>query len=164
MLTFGLKIRLMRLFGRIKTAFSYPLAVKHYLHQPFSLMLANTKKPRFVGFGRLPHVLQVAKSGNFSEIVKSVVRFDPVLVVDVISWKRARHIQPSKTMSELLFVVDGNCPVAGVCSASGSFANKVRATAVNFPHKLACAWGIVQNRSKMVSGNHDFEFTIGTSK
>ena len=158
------QVSLMRFFRRIKATFADAFTIDHDLHKPLSLVRANAKKPGFVGFGWFAHVLQVSKTCHFSKVVKFVVVLVSVFVVNMSRRKNTGHIQPRQTMRESFFVVDRNSPVAGICWTPCTFADKIRAAFVHFPHKLACVWVVVKDGSDMVSGNHDIQFTIGAAK
>jgi len=164
MQTFKLQVSLMRLLWRVKAAFADAFAVRHNLHSPFTLMGADTKKTHFVGFGWVPHVLQIAKTGNLPKIAELVVLLVSILMVYVKQGKNAGHVQPRKPVRQPFLVVDGDCPVPRVGRTTGAFTNKIGAAVMLFPHKIASVWVVVENRSKMVSGNHDFQFTIKASK
>ena len=159
-----LQVSLMRLLGRVKAAFADTLAVCHNLHSPFSLMGADTKEARFVGFGWAPHVLQIAKTRNFPKIAELVVLFVSISVIYVKRWKSAGHVQPGKSVRQPFLVVDGNCPIPRVGRATGTFTNKIGAAVMFFPNKIASLWVVVKNGLDMVSGNHDFEFTMEAAK
>jgi len=159
-----LQVSLMRLLGRVKAAFADAFAVCHNLHSPFSLVGADTKEPRFVGFGWVPHVLQIAKTRNFSKIAELVVLFVSISVIYVKRWKSAGHVQPCKSVRQPFLVVDGNCPIPRVGRATGTFTDKIGAAMMFFPDKIASLWVVVKNGLDMVSGNHDFEFTMKAAK
>ena len=75
MQTFQLQIPFMRGFRRSKSAFADATTVRHYLHQPFTLMRAYAQKARRIGFSWAAHVLQVAKTVNLAQVCKTVVLF-----------------------------------------------------------------------------------------
>jgi len=159
-----LQVSLMRLLGRVKAAFADALALCHNLHSPFTLMGADTKKTHFVGFGWVPHVLQIAKTGNLPKIAKLVVLLVSILMVYVKRWENAGHVQPRKSVRQPFLVVDGNCPVPRVGRTTGTFTDKIGAAMMFFPDKIASLWVVVKNGLDMVSGNHDFEFTMKAAK
>ena len=164
MQTLKLQISLMRLFGRIKAAFADAFTVYHDLHPPFSLVSTNTKKAYFIGFGWLPHVLQITKSRNLAKVAKLVVLFVSISMVYVKQWKRAGYIQPSKPVSQSFLVVDGNSPVPGVGWTTRTFTDKIGAAVMCLPDKITSLWVVIKDGSNMVSGNHEFKFTIGMAK
>ena len=161
---FKLQVSLMRLLGRVKAAFADTFAVCHNLHSPFSLVNTDTKEARFVGFGWVPHVLQIAKTRNFPKIAKLIVLFVSVPVVYVKRRKSAGHVQPRKSVRQPFLVVDSNCPVPRVGRTTGTFTDKIGAAMMFFPDKNASLWVVVKNGLDMVSGNHDFEFTMKAAK
>lgn len=161
MLTFQFQVSLMRLFGRVKATFADAFAAHHNLNQPFVLVFANPQKTRLVSLGWFAHVLKIAKTRHFAQIFKSVVQFVSVYVVDVIGRQFACHVQPCKPVRQPFFVVDCNSPVACVSWTARAFADKIRSAFVGFPHKFARCRVVCQDRSNMVSGNHEFKFTIG---
>ena len=154
----------MRLFWRIKAAFANAFAINHNLHKPFTLVRANTQKPRLVSFGWFAHVLQIFKTGNFSEIAKRIVLLVPVFVVNMPRRKNANYMQPSQPMSKLFLVVNGNRPIPPASWTTSTFTDKIGAALMRLPHKITSFGIVVQNRSDMVSGNHEFEFTIRATK
>ena len=161
---FKLQVSLMRLLGRVKAAFADTFAVCHNLHSPFSLVGTDTKEARFVGFGWVPHVLQIAKTRNFPKIAKLIVLFVSVPVVYVKRRKSAGHVQPRKSVRQPFLVVDSNCPVPRVGRTTGTFTDKIGAAVMFFPNKIASLWVVVKNGLDMVSGNHDFKFTMKAAK
>ena len=164
MQSFQLQVPLMRFFGRIKAAFADALVVEHYLHQPFSLMWANAKKARLIRSGGFSHVLQILGTRHFPKIAKTVVLLIPVFMVYVFDRKTSSHVQPCQSMRKLFFIVDRNRPIASVSWTSCAFAYKIRAAMMDFPNKFASFWTVLKDRADMVSGNHDFKFTIGMAK
>ena len=164
MLTLKLQVSLMRLLRRVKTAFADALAVNHNLHPPFSLVRADAQQPNFIGGGGFSHVLQIAKSIDFSKVVKFIVLFVAIYVVNVPARIRACHVQPRQSMRQSFLIVYSYGPIARICGAAGAFADKIRASRVAFPHKLSSVGVVLKNRSKMVSGSHDFDFTIEAAK
>ena len=164
MLAFKFQVFFIRQFRRIKSTCADAFSINHNLRSPFSLMGADTKKTCFVGFSWVPHILQITKAGNFTKIVKFVVLFVSILMVYVKRWKIASHVQPRKSVRQSFLIVDGNSPIPRICRTAGTFSNKIWASAMGFPHKFTCGGVVVKNGSKMVSGNHDFQFTIGMVK
>ena len=161
---FKFQVSLMCLRGRIKAAFADAFAIGHDLNAPFSLVRGHTQKPGLIGFSGLAHILQIAKSRNFAQIVKSVVLLVAVFMIDMLFGKLACYIQPRQSVRKAFLVVDGNCPVTGVGWAARTFTDKIRSVMMLFPHKLARVRVVVQDGSDMVSGNHDIQFTIGRAK
>jgi len=160
MFSLNFQVCLVRFFWSVKATFTKAFSVVHDLHQPFSLMSAHPKKTGGVGFFWLPYVLQISKSSYFSKILKTIVLLVAIFVVNMIGRKTSGHVQPSKPVRQHFFVVDGNCPVARVCWASGDFSDKIWAAFVIYPLKNAVCWVVGQNRFNMVRCNHDSEFTI----
>ena len=164
MQTLKFQVSLMRLLGRIKAAFTDAFAIHHNLRPPFSLMGANTKKTYFVGFGCLPHVLQVTKPGNLTKVAELIVLFVSILMIYVKQWKDACHVQPRKSVSQSFLVVDGNSPIPSVGWTTCAFTDKIGAAVMCLPDKITSLWVVIEDGSDMVSGNHEFEFTIGVTK
>lgn len=161
MLTLQFQVSLMRLLGRVEAAFTNSFAVRHNLNQPFVLVFADAQKTRFVSFGWFAHVLKIAETRYFTQIFKSVVQFVSVYVVDVISRQFAGHVQPCKPVCQPFFIVDRNSPIACISWTASTFADKIRSAFVSFPHKFTRRRVVFQDRSNMVSCNHEFKFTIG---
>lgn len=164
MQTLQLQVSLMRQFWRVEAAFAEPFAIHHDLYAPFTLMCGNAQKSGVVGFSRLAHVLKIAKPRNLAQVGKRVVLLVSVFVVNVMRRILTNHVKPCKPMGESFFVVDGDSPVAGNGWTASAFANKIRSACVLYPNKPACAGVVFENGSEMVSGNHEFQFTIGMTK
>jgi hypothetical protein len=157
---FSGQISFMRFFRRVKTTLSNSYTVNHNLHSPFALMRAYAKKTRFVGFCRLSHVLQIAKSSNFAQIIKAVIYFVTVFMVYVPGRWFACHVQPCKPMRKIFFVVNRYRPIAKTCLTSCLFANKIGPSRIAKPHKFAGFWRILQDSFNVVSSNHESELTM----
>ena len=157
---FSGQISFMRFFRRVKTALSNPYTVNHNLHSPFALMCAYTKKTRFVSFCRFSHVLQITKSSNFAQIIKTVIDFITVFMIYVPGRWLAGHVQPCKPMGKIFFVVDSYRPIAKSCLTSCLFANKIGPSRIAKPHKFAGFWRILQDSFNVVSSNHESELTM----
>lgn len=164
MQTLKLQVSLMRLLGRVKAAFANAFAIHHNLHKPFSLMGTNSQKPGFIGFGWFSHILQIAKTRDFPKIVELVVLLVSISVVYVERWKFASHVEPRKSVRQSFFVVNCNSPIPCIGWTTGAFADKIRSAVMRLPDKLAGFWVVFKNGSKMVSGNHEFEFTMRATK
>ena len=164
MYSLQLQVSLMRFFRRIKAAFADAFTVSHNLHKPFTLVRANTQKPRLVGLGCFAHILQISKAGNFSEVTKRIVLFISIFVVDMPRRRNAGYIQPSQSMRKLFLIINRNSPISQASWTTSTFADKIRAALMRLPHKIASFGVVAQNRSDMVSGNHEFEFTIRVAK
>jgi len=154
----------MRFFWRIEAALANALAVGHDLHDPFALMLGNAQKSGLVGFSWFAYVLQIAKTRYFSKIVKSVVKFVAVNVINVARRPFTSHVQPRQPVRQSFLVVDGYGPVAHVGTASGAVPNQVQSVLMFFPRKIARMWVVVQHRTDMFNCSHDSQFTIGAAK
>ena len=163
MYPFQIQVSLMRIFRRVKTAFADTFSGYHDLNAPFTLMRRNPQQPDFVGFGGAPHVLQITIPRYFAKIAESVVLFISVFVVDMPQRKIACHIQPCQSVRKPFLIIDCNSPVARVCWTARTFADKIGTALMSFPNKLSSIWVVNKNGSKMVSGNHDIEFTIGAA-
>ena len=162
---FKLQISLMRLFGRVKTAFTDAFTIYHNLHSPFSLVGADTKKAYFVGFGGSSHVLQIAKSSNLPQICKRIVQLVSVNVVNVAFRHVPSYIKPCQSMRQSFGVVDCDRNVSPAVNRPRSFPDKIRAAMVFAPSKNACLRVVIQRFAQMFNGNvkfgsHDIQFTI----
>ena len=158
------KVSMVRFFWRIETAFAQSFSIHHDLNTPFSLMRRNTQKSRFVCLGGVSHILQITKTRNFSKVAKFVVLFVSVPMIYVKRWKLASHVQPSKAMRQSFLIVYRNAPIPSVSRATCAFTNKVGSAMMRFPNKIARFWIVIKNRSDMVSGNHEFDFTMRAAK
>ncbi len=164
-LALGLKVRLMSLFWRVKSAFSDFASVCHQLHSPFALMAADAKKAAFVCFGWAFKVLKVSKAINFTQIAKSIVSFLTINMVNMIFRPIAGHVQPSKTMSKYFSVVNSNSPIPSLRRGTGFFANQFGLIFVFKPKKVTRFRLVTQKffqlpQRDMVIRSHENEFTI----
>ncbi len=162
--TFQIQIPLMCGFRRGKTTFADNFSARHYLYSPFSLVRGYTQKTTLIFLGCLANVLQIAKSVHLAQVCKTIVLFIPVYVVNVLRWKTTCHVQPRQTVRQSFLIVNSDCPVARACRASGAPTDQIRASSVRSPHKLSSVGVVLKNRSKMVSGNHEFDLTIKAAK
>ncbi len=162
--TFQLQIPSMCGFRRGKTTFTDNFSARHYLYSPFSLVRGYAQKTTLIFLGCLANVLQIAKSVHLTQVCEAIVLFIPVYVVNVLRWKTTCHVQPRQTVRQSFLIVNSDCPVACACRASGASTNKIRAVCVASPHKLSSVGVVLKNRSKMVSGNHEFHLTIEAVK
>ena len=164
-LALGLKVRLMSLLWRVKSAFSDFASVCHQLHSPFALMATDTKKAAFVCFSCAFKVLKVSKAINFAQVVKSIVAFLTINMVNMLFRPIASHVQPSKPMSKYFSVVDSNSPIPSLRRRTGFFANQFGLVFVFKPKKIACFRLVTQKlfqlpQRDMVIRSHENEFTI----
>jgi hypothetical protein len=165
MQTLKLQIFLMRLLGRVKTAFANSFAIHHDLRSPFSLMSADTQKSHFVGLGGSSHVLQIAKSSNLPQICKRVVQLVSINVVNVTFRHVSGYIKPRQSMRQSFGVVDGDRNVPRALYRPRSFSDKIGAAMVFTPSKNARLRVVIQRVAQMLNGNvksgsHDIQFTI----
>jgi hypothetical protein len=164
MQTFQMQVSLMRRLWRIKAAFADAFTIHHDLYTPFALVRRNPQKAGTVSFGRLSHILQIAKPGNFAQIIKAIVLLVAVFVVNVKQRFLTSYVKPRKTVSQSFLIVDSDCPIARVGWTAGALADKIRPTQMFFPDKLPSIRVVVKDISEMVNGNHEFHFTIGLAK
>jgi len=160
MFSLGFQVCLVRFLWSVKATFAKSFSVVHDLHQPFSLVGAHPKKTRRVGFCWFPYVLQIFGSSDRSKILKTIVLFVAIFVVNMIFGKLSGHVQPSKPVRQHFFVVDGNRPIPRVSWASSNFSDKIRTAFVGHPLKNSAFWIVGKNGFDMVRCNHDSEFTI----
>lgn len=160
MQTLQFQVSLMRRFGRIKAAFADAFSVHHNLHAPFTLMRRYAQQTNFVGFSGAAHVLQVFRPRYFSKIGKAIVLLVAVFMVNMAKRKRAGHVQPRQPMRKPFLIVDCDGPIAHICCAARAFADKIRARFVRSPNKFTRIGVVSKDRSNMVSGNHDIQFTM----
>ena len=160
MFSFGFQVRLMRFFGRVKTAFADALAVRHDLHSPLSLVRRHAQKARLVALRWAAHVLQVDKTINVAQICKTIVLLVAVYVINVFRRPFACHMQPRQTVRQSFLIVDYDGPVAGACGAPRTLTDQIRSAAMRFPHKHACVGVVVKNCAYVVCCNHDTQFTM----
>jgi hypothetical protein len=162
--TFQSQVSFMSLFRGIKSAFADSLSVCHYLHAPFALMRGYAKKTNFICFGWQPHILQIPKPRNFTQVIKTVVLFISVYMIYMTEGPFSRNIKPRKSMRQAFFIVYGNSPISRVCRTASFLSYKIVSMFMRFPDKDARCGVIVKNRSYMVSRNHELAFTIGAGQ
>ena len=165
MLTFKFQVFLMRQLWRVKSACANAFAVDHNLRPPFSLVSANAQQTNFIGFGCLPHILQIAKPSNLSQIGKRVIKSIAIDVVNMAFRHSASYIKPRQSMRQSFDVVNSNRNVSGAVDRSCSFSNKIRTPMVFAPSKNASLRVVIQRFAQMFNGNvkfgsHDIQFTI----
>lgn len=158
--TLQFQVSLMRFFGRVKATFSNFVTIDHYLHSPFTLMCRNSEKPAFVCFSRASHVLKISESCHFSKIIKSVVLFVSVFMINMFRRKFTSHVKPRESMSKSFLIIDSDCPIASVSRTSRNLSNKIRSAGMSFPDKDSRDRIVIKNISDMVSCSYDYEFTI----
>lgn len=159
------QIRFMRRFRGVKPGLAVTHAVRHKLHDPFTLVPADAEKPNFVGFSGFAHVLKITEPRDLAQVAKTVVALIAVYVVDMLRWPFTSHVSPRETMRELLAVMNGYGPVARRMFGPRYLADKIRAPFVCRPCKRAGAGVIVEARPQMVYsawfvGCHDNGFNI----
>jgi len=169
MFAFKLQVSLIRQFWRVKSACANTFAVGHNLRSPFSLMSANTQQTNFIGFGCLPHILQIAKPSNLSQIGKRVIKFIAIDVVNMAIRHVARYIKPRQSMRQSFDVVNGNRNVSCAVNRTRSFSDKIGAAMIFAPSKNAGLRVVIQRFAQMFNGNvkfgsHDIQFTIKASQ
>ena len=165
MFSFKLQVFLMCQFWRVKSACANTFAVDHNLRSPFSLMSANTQQTNFIGFGCLPHILQIAKPSNLPQIGKRVIKFIAIYVINMTVRHVARYIKPRQSMRQSFDIVNGNRNVPSTVRRTRSFSDKIGATVVFTPSKNAGLHVVIQRFAQMFNGNvkfrsHDIQFTI----
>jgi len=165
MFAFKLQVFLMRQFWRVKSACANLFAVNHNLRSPFSLMSANAQQTNFIGFGCLPHILQIAKSSNLPQIGKRVIKFIAVNVINMPVRHSASYMKPCQPMRQTFDVVNSDTNVSGAMDRSSGFSDKIRAPMVFAPSKNAGLRVVIQRFAQMFNGDvkfksHDIQFTI----
>ena len=159
-----LQVSLMRLFWGVKATFADAFTICHKLNQPFTLMGTYTKVSAFIGACGRAHILKITESSHFTKVLKSVVLFIPVDVVNVVNWEAIGHVQPRQTVRKGFLIAYGNSPISRIRWATRTFTNKIRPVLAGLPHKFSSGWVVNQNGFEMVSGNHEHQFTIGFLK
>ena len=148
----GLQIRLMRLFRRIKTRFAYVFAIYHYLHNPFSLVRADTKESGLVGFCSLAYVLKVFCARHFAQIFNAVVCFYAIFMVYVLCRPDTGYVKPRQSMRQLFSVVNSYRPVPSRLCGPSYGPNKVFSVMMPYPRKSACVRIVPQRFTEMFYG------------
>ena len=162
------QIRFMRRFWGIEPGSAVTHPVGHNLHDPFSLVSANTKQTNFVGFGSFSHVLKVTEPRHLAKVTKSVVAFVAVYMVDVFSRPFTRHIRPRKPMRELLSVVYSYRPISGGMAGPRRRTYKIGSPFMRKPCKYPCGRVIIKGCPQMFDSAwwidcHDNTLTIGVA-
>lgn len=165
MLAFKFQVFFMRQFWRVKSACTNTFAIDHNLRSPFSLVRANAQQTNFIGFGCLPHILQIAKSGHLPQIDKRVVQLVSVDVVNVVFRYVSSYIKPSQSVRQSFDVVNSNRNVSGAVDRPCGFSDKIRTPMVFAPSKNAGLHVVIQRFAQMFNGNvkfgsHNIKFTI----
>ena len=162
--TFQSQVSFMGLFRGVKSALADSSPIRHYLNAPFALMRGHAKKTNFICFGRQPHILQIFKTSNLTQIGEAIVLFIAVYMIYMTARPFSRNIEPCKSMRQAFFIVYGNSPISRVCRTARFFSYKIVSMFMRFPDEDARCGVIVKNRSYMVSRNHELAFTIGAGQ
>lgn len=143
------QIRFMSRFRSVKPGLTVTHAVCHKLHNPFTLVPANTEKPDFVGFSGFAHVLKVAEPRHLAQIAETVVALIAVYMVNMLRRPFASYISPRKAMRELLSVIDSYSPVARRLRRSGWPPYKIRSLFMLNPCKKPRIGVVMERRAQM---------------
>jgi hypothetical protein len=161
--TFGRKINLMGFFGRSEIAQPMRFAAMRYISAPFILEEYNAHKPRFIPVIWLTNILRIAGFVYNAQIIKSVIAFYPVNVINKALWPFIGHIQPCQTMRFIDTAFNTYCKVSFFVSASGNVADFDRSTRANSPSKNARIGIISQYISQRFCCKFDHGPTIAFS-
>ena len=165
MQTLKLQVFLMRLFGRVKTAYTNAFAVSHNLRPPLSLVGTDAQKTDLIGFGGFFYVLQITKPRNLAQVSKRIVQFIAVNVVYMPFRHVACNVKPSQSVRQSFNIVNSNRNVARAMRGTCNFSDKIRTPMIFTPSKNAGLHVIRQRFAQMLYGNvgcnsHDIQFTI----
>ena len=143
---FGGTVSGMSKFWRTKSTKPNVFAINNNLSTPFIAMTIprNTNKPVFVSFcGR--KVLSVLRSISLSQIVKLIVAWVAINVVNVFVRPTPMNIKPCQSVSQIACGIDGN----GQSSISGSVSSNITNFDVSFSTYTPCkqsSFGIVMQQ------------------
>jgi hypothetical protein len=98
-------------FWGIKTAYFDMLAVEHYLRAPFSLVKRYASEARCIVAVWLAYIMQILRSAHITKIVKSVVNFVAVYMVDMVIRPFIHHVKPSQPMRAVSSAFDRYAPI-----------------------------------------------------
>ena len=59
--------------------------------------------------------------GNIAQIIKAIVRFVAVFMINLTCWPHASHVQPNKSMTLMQLVVDGSDQIPLIRKTAGYF-------------------------------------------
>ncbi len=99
-------------FWCIKTTYLDMLTVEHYLRAPFSLMERYASKTRCIIAVWVSYVVHILRSAYVAQIIKSVVNFVAVYMIDVMIRPFTSHIKPSQSMRAISPAFNGYAPVS----------------------------------------------------
>jgi len=131
--TFGSKICLMGFFRCFEVAQPMRLAFMRYVSAPLILEKYNPHKTGFISLIWPTNILGIARLVNNAQIMKSVIVFNSVDVVNNTVRPSISHIQPCQTMRFIDAAFNTYRKVSFFVGASGSIANFDRSTWANQP-------------------------------
>lgn len=110
--SFRLQVSAMRGVGRGERPKHMPLSLDRDLRPPIGPVPANPQIPRVVIAPRLPHVLKVGATVNFSQISQGIIKAIAVYVVNVADWPAPVRNCPRDAMGEIILPAEIKCSIA----------------------------------------------------
>ena len=133
--TFSGKISLMSFFRCREVAQPMCLAFMRYAGAPFILVKYDAHKAGFISLIRLTNILRIAGFVDNTQIIKFVVAFNPVNVINKLGRPFIGHIQPCQPMRFINAAFDTYRKVSFFVWAPSYIANFNCSTRANQPSK-----------------------------
>jgi len=130
---FGLTIRDIRFFRRVKQTQPHGFVAYFYLGQPLTVFAADTLKPAFVAC--VTTVVRILNICRFSQIAKSVVVALPVDMVYLVHRPISGYVQPRKPMRQIQRIIYADSPITILHSAPSYLSGRTAAARLQ-PSKL----------------------------
>ena len=147
-------VSIARVFGRGKVADGHPLTVQLNARLPSNSVLGNTfELSATVSAKTLVH--GVLTNGCQPQIIPTIVRSVPVLMVDEGRWPRTGHVEPSNSAGSIFFSKYCNVAIALLVDASCARANFRSHSKIYGPNKNAVD-RIVGNDPAQLRGSKRF--------
>lgn len=148
----GFDISLMGLLGGVEVAEVHRFAVNLDGRAPPVAPLNDTKESRRVVGLRASLVLRVDAGAHIAQICEGVVPRVAVNVVDLLRWPRPRNVQPSKSMGEILPIVNLDPRAPSRVHVASNVANGTAPGCPNAPRKDTSVGVVVEQFAQARGG------------
>lgn len=142
------KIDLMGFVRRIKKSKAYCFPVHLYARRPLAVGVVPTDTEKTAGriaYLCFPDIVVVLRPSGFAQIIKAVVRWISVDMINFLCGEVPIHIQPRKAMCPVGFAIDVNGNVAEPIGSSGYSANACSiAFDTNKPSEQTSFWVVLE--------------------
>jgi len=116
---------------------------------PFAPGLKHPKYAAFVVYARVYSILGIFRNGSISQIMKSIVSFNAIFMVNKVNRPIFGYIKPSQSMSGVKFIKNSYAYI-WVWLASRNIAHMNPAGRPDFPSKYSSFWIVMQRIKKLL--------------